>query len=187
MSTSTSTGLPHTRQRVLVNSRRMRRLCTALIVLLPVALAVYWAVADERLLALHANLPPQAVGLSLLPWQRLAAAAVGEAALALLLLGLWQARSCFAAFARGEVFTAQAVQRLRRFAAWTLASTLGSVVAGAATSVIISWGMPAGQRHLAIAVGSAQLFTVFVAGMVWLMAAVMGQGQALADENAGFV
>ncbi|EWS62519.1 hypothetical protein Y695_04255 [Hydrogenophaga sp. T4] len=46
---------------------------------------------------------------------------------------------------------------------------------------------PPGLRHLALGIGSDHLFTFFFAGLVWLMAAVIGQGQALAEENERFV
>ncbi|MBA4155735.1 MAG: DUF2975 domain-containing protein, partial [Flavobacterium sp.] len=38
-----------------------------------------------------------------------------------------------------------------------------------------------------IGVGSDQLLLLFFAGMVWLMAGVISQGQKLAEENASFV
>jgi hypothetical protein len=31
------------------------------------------------------------------------------------------------------------------------------------------------------------VFTLFFSGLVWLMAAVIGEGQTLAEENEGFV
>ena len=46
---------------------------------------------------------------------------------------------------------------------------------------------PPGMRHLSVSFGSDQVFTLFFAGMVWLMAAVIGQGQKLAEENASFI
>lgn len=107
--------------------------------------------------------------------------------LALLLTGVNQARRCFVLFAQGRVFTAQATDLLRRFAGWVAGAALAALVAGAATSVLLTLHNPIGQRHLAIGIGSDHLFTLFFAGLVWLMAAVIGQGQALAEENQGFV
>lgn len=161
--------------------------CMLLLVALPVAVALYWALSDAAALAARVNLHPAAAHEPLRSWQRLAAALIAEAALAPLLVGLWQARACFVLFARGQVFTRQAVRHLKRFAGWSLASALAGIVAGAAVSVVITWHNPPGMRHLAVGIGTDQVFTLFFAGMVWLMAAVIGQGQALADENASFV
>lgn len=167
-------------------SRLMVWACWAFILLLPVTLAVYWAVAGDGVLAGHANLPASAIG-ALLPWQRLAGAVVMGLPLAFLLTGLWQAKRCFEQFAEGRVFTRQATDLLRRFAGWVAAAALAAIVASAATSVLLTLHNPPGMRHLALGIGSNHLFTFFFAGVVWLMAAVIGQGQALAEENERFV
>ncbi len=120
-------------------------------------------------------------------WGSLSAAVLGVVPLVLLARGLWEARNCFRQFAQGQVFTASAVQGLRRFAAWVMASALASMLTGPAMSVVLTLHNPPGMRHLAIALSSDYLFTLLFAGVVWLMAAVIGQGQALADENAAFV
>lgn len=110
-----------------------------------------------------------------------------ELPLVLLLMGVWEARKCFRQFTEGRIFTPEAVRGLSRFAAWSLASVLASIVVEAAITVVITLNNPAGMRHLAIGIGSNQVFMVFFAGMVWLLAAVIGQGQAMAEENASFV
>lgn len=161
--------------------------CWALLILLPLALVGYWATASDALLVGHANLPPEVVSRPLHPWQRWAAGAVMGLPLVLLLLGVWQARRCFVLFAQGEVFTVQATDLLRRFACWVAAAAFAALLASAATSVLLTLHNPPGMRHLAIGIGSNHVFTLFFAGLVCLMAAVIGQGQALADENQGFV
>lgn len=168
-------------------SRLMVWACWAFILLLPLTLAVYWAVAGDGLLAGHANLPASAINAALQPWQRLAGAVVMGLPLALLLMGLWQAKRCFEQFAQGRVFTEQATSQLRRFAGWVAAAALAAIVASAVTSVLLTLHNPPGMRHLALGIGSNHLFTFFFAGVVWLMAAVIGQGQALAEENERFV
>jgi hypothetical protein len=174
-------------QRLRQLSRVMAVACLALITLLPVAVALYWAWADAASLSVHANLPPSAIQGPLRTWQRVAGALITEVPLVLLLIGVGQARRCFRLFATGPVFTDEAVQRLRRFAAWAMASVVAGVLAGSAVSVVLTVGNPATMRHLAVGVGSDQLFLLFFAGVVWLMAGIIGQGQALADENASFV
>ncbi len=182
--TSRSTDpLRHVRR----TGRLMVWACWAFIVLLPVTLVVYWSVAGDGLLAGHANLPASAIMALLQPWQRLAGAVVMAVPLALLLMGLWQAKRCFELFAQGQVFTQQATALLRRFAGWVAAAALAAIVASAATSVLLTLQNPPGMRHLALGIGSNHLFTFFFAGLVWLMAAVIGQGQALAEENERFV
>ncbi|MGM9426173.1 DUF2975 domain-containing protein [Hydrogenophaga sp. MI9] len=174
-------------QRVRRISRWMVAACWALLVGLPLALVFYWATASDAMLASHANLPPPLIQGPLAPWQRVAAGAVMGVPLALLLAGVWQARRCFAMFAQGQVFTLQATVLLRRFAGWVAWAALAALLSGAVTSVLLTLHNPPGQRQLAIGIGSDHVFTLFFAGLVWLMAAVIGEGQTLAEENEGFV
>lgn len=174
-------------QRVRRISRWMVAACWVLLITLPLALVVYWATASEALLATHAHLPVQAVSTPLVGWQRLAGAAVTALPLGLLLAGVWQARRCFGMFAQGQVFTLQATALLGRFAGWVAWAALASMLASSATSVLLTLNNPPGQRHLAVGIGSDLVFTLFFAGLVWLMAAVIAQGQTLAEENEGFV
>ena len=184
--TSTPTG-HETAARIRRLSKVLAASCLILIVTLPVVVALYWAWADPGNLATRANLATDAIRTPIQPWQRFAGGALTELSLALLLMGVWEARKCFRLFTTGRIFTSEAVRGLSRFAAWALASALVSIVAGAAISVVITLNNPVGMRHLAIGIGSDQVFTVFFAGMVWLLASVIGQGQELAEENASFV
>jgi hypothetical protein len=105
----------------------------------------------------------------------------------LLLMGVAQAHRCFALFAQGEVFSYQTTALLRRFAGWVAAAALAAILASTVVSVLLTLTNPPGMRHLAIGVGSDHVFTLFFAATVWLMAAVIGEGQALAEENQRFV
>lgn len=187
MNTSDTLSAPLPLQRLRRISGWMVLACWALSIGLPLALGGYWAMASEAVLAGHANLPALAIKGPIAVWQRVAAAAVTGIPLVLLLAGVWQARRCFAMFARGEVFTLQATALLRRFAGWVAWAALASMLASSATSVLLTLNNPPGQRHLSLGVGSDHVFTLFFAGTVWLMAAVIAQGRSLAEENEGFV
>ena len=187
MNTTESRPVPLSSQRVRRISRWMVAACWALLIGLPLLLVFYWATASEAQLAGHANLPAQALLGPVTGWQRVAGAAVTALPLALLLAGVWQARRCFGMFARGQVFTLQATALLGRFAGWVAWAALAALLASSATSVLLTLNNPPGLRHLSIGVGSDHIFTLFFAGLVWLMAAVIAQGQSLAEENEGFV
>jgi Protein of unknown function (DUF2975) len=174
-------------QRIQRVSRIMVRICLAMVVLMPLALVIYWATASAPELATQGNLQASVIRAPLQIWQRVAATLVSGVPLACLLIGVWQAKLCFAQFAKGDVFTASAVGYLRRFAGWTAAAALAAIVAGAAISILLTINNPPGTRQLALGISSNQVFTLFFAALVWLMADVIGQGQALADENQQFV
>lgn len=174
-------------QRLQRASRMLAYVCLGLMLLLPLAVIGYWLLADSATLAVRAQLPHNAIQGPLAGWQRWAGALVTLVPVALLLTGLAQARRCFLLFAAGEVFSLRTVLCLRRFAGWTMGSVGATIVAGAAASVLLTLNNAPGLRHLALSIGTDQLFLLFFAGMVWLMAAVIGQGQSLAEENASFV
>ena len=161
--------------------------CLTLMVVLPVVVFVYWAVADAGLLAVRANMLPTAIQAPLQPWQRWAGAGVTCVPVALMLLGLWQARQCFLQFSHGQVFTRQAVQRLRAFAAWALAASVADMLTSPVLSVLLTLHNPPGARHLAVGIGTDHVLSALFAAMVWVMASVIAHGQALAEENASFV
>lgn len=174
-------------QRIRRLSGWMVRACQALLVILPVAWLWHWMTAAAPDLAMQANLSAGVIQLGLLPWQRAAAAAVNAVPLACVLAGVWQVKQCFQAFTQGQIFTSQATAHLRRFAGWVAAAALAAIVSGAVVSVLLTLQNAPGTRQLAIGVSSDHVFTLFFAALVWLMADIMGQGQALAEENERFV
>lgn len=174
----------HAMQRI---SGWLARACLLLMVALPILVLYYWAVADTAVLAIHAQMLPVLIQAPIQDWQRTAGALVTCIPVALMMRGLWEARLCFKQFAAGHVFTAQAVQRLRSFAGWIMASSLASILIGPAISVILTFNNTAGNRQLAIGIGTDHVLTLLFAAVVWVMAAVIAQGQVLAEENSSFV
>lgn len=161
--------------------------CRALMWVVPLALVGFWTWSAPEGLANQANLAPNMLMAPLQTWQRVAAAAVMAVPLVLLLLGVRRAQTCFALFAQGEVFSSRTTALLRQFAGWVAAAALATILASTVVSVLLTVTNPPGLRQLAIGVGSNHVFTLFFAATVWLMAAVIGQGQALAEENQRFV
>ena len=183
----TMAGSPIPLQRIRRLSLLLAHTCLAFTVVLPFLVVGYWLIADAAQLAAHAKLAGLQIDHALALWQRQAGAAITLIPLGLLLTGLWHVRRCFLLFADGRYFELQAIHSLRRFAACTCASVVASLFSTPALSVLLTISNAPGQRQLAIGVSSEQLFTLFIAGMVWLIAAVMTHACALAEENAGFV
>jgi hypothetical protein len=53
--------------------------------------------------------------------------------------------------------------------------------------VLLTLYNPVGHRQLTLGVSTTELFTLFVAGTIWLIAGVMTHASALAEENAQFI
>ena len=174
-------------QRMRHNSQLMAWACVAIILSLPIAQAAYWASVSSADLAVQGNLPSLLIQQPLQHWQRLAAGATMGLPLALILAGVWQARCCFAHFARGLVFSAQVARNLRNAAGFMALAGGVAILCGAATSAILTWTNAPGTRQLSFAISSNHIFTLFFAGLVWMMADVIAKGCALVEENQSFV
>ncbi|TDP48905.1 hypothetical protein DES42_101265 [Zavarzinia compransoris] len=178
--------------------RRMRRRAAALawatravILALPAATVAFGELAPAVDLLAVAKLPGTVMAAfdpaSLAPWQRHAAAAVSLVPVLFLMLGLHHLARCFGNFAAGAVLTAENARRFSRFGAWIAVAVVASLVATPVLSVLLTLGMPAGGRQLALSIGSDQLVSLLVAGGAWIVGAIMAEGARAAEENAQFV
>lgn len=168
-------------------SMLLARSCLALILGLPVLVAGFWMLAEAADLGAYSRIGGLLIEQPIEMWQRLAGASITLVSLGLLLVGLGHARRCFQLFADGRYFELEVIDSLRRFAAWTCASVGASFVCMPALSVLLTINNAPGHRQLVIGLSSELVFTLFIAGMVWLIAAVMTHAHALAEENAQFV
>lgn len=173
--------------------RRIRRLsrvmvaaCLLTSVLLTAGMLFYWAMTPAHTLLRQAGLPDTpASALDMLT--RALGFAISMVPLGALIYGLLSARRCFAAFAVGEIFSNTPIKWLKTFSIAVAASALLKPLAGAALSVLLSSRNPAGQKMLALNVGSDTLIALIFAGTVAVIAWVMAEALDIADENKQFV
>jgi hypothetical protein len=167
-------------------SRVMAILCLVTALLLVAAIAYYWlATPAGALLAaagVNGKTPPD-IGWTI----RFGGFVISMIPLAALTYGLMQARRCFTEFAGGRIFSMRTVGGLRMFSIAIALSALFKPLASAALSVLLSSTAVSGGRTLALTVGSDTLLTLLFAGMVAVIAWVMTDAVALADENAQFI
>jgi len=164
--------------------------CALLAVALPLAVLYQLVTTPTEGLLLRAGVSLSAVQVAMLDvelWQRLLALGLGMLPVCCASYGLVCAMRCFSGFSQGEYFSLRTVRYLRGFAAGVFASVVTGFVVAMAISVLLTLGAPAGQRALAVGLGSNELITLLFAGMVWQIAAVMSRAVALAEENAQFV
>jgi hypothetical protein len=173
-------------QRIQLLSTILGYLCAGISIVLAVGLVVYWIVSADETIHLDARLP----GIAVHPigWDvRLVSLAISALPLACLILGLLRARQCFAAFAQGRFFAIENIHRLRDFAVAVFASTLLKPLAGAALSILLSWRTYATGKTLVVNFGSDSLLALLFAGLIAVIAWVMAEATAIADENAQFI
>jgi hypothetical protein len=164
--------------------------CALLAVTLPLAVLYHLMSIPTADLLLRAGvnlsvMQAQALEVSML--QRSLAVVLGMVPVVCASYGLVCAMRCFSGFSQGEYFSVRTVRYLRGFAAGVFASVVAGFFASMLISVLLTAGAPAGQRALAMGLGSNELLTLLFAGMVWQIAAVMAKAVALAEENAQFV
>lgn len=172
------------RRRVTRLSTATKHTATALIILLPLVLAVFWLFLagpePARFGPNFANGPDNwlerfaGLGISLLP------AAIG-------LYALVNLRRLFSFYEKGFYFTAETVACMRHMAWAAIAASPAAILAGAALSVALSLDNPPGARQLAISISSGQITTLLAGFVLLVMSWVMRDAVRLQEENAAFV
>ena len=167
-------------------SLMLARGCLLLAALLTVGLLFYWFSTSAVSIAADAQVPREWLT-DLDMGRRAAGFAISFVSLGCLILALMSARRCFNAFAFGNFFGLDAVKGLRNFALGLLASALLKPFSAAALSVLLSSDAPAGQHRLTLGFGSDTMLALLAAGIVAVIAWVMAEASALAEENAQFI
>lgn len=188
MSPSPASPQPTSLQRIRKTSRVLGYFCLLLTWGLPLAAVLIWLLDDQSNLAARVgNGIAITLEQPLATWQRLGGAGVALAQFGCLSVGLWHVRRCLLDFAQGVFFHLRVVVHLRRFAAWVCASSVVSLLSQPVLSVLLTINNGVGHRQLSVGVSGHELFALFIAGTLWLIASVMTHASALADENAQFI
>jgi hypothetical protein len=100
---------------------------------------------------------------------------------------LWALRRLFLLYARGSVFSLEALTALNHVAVALFASVIVAFAMQAPISVALTWSLGPHHREMSLSFGSNDVATLFMAGVVLVIARVMAEAQRVADENAKFV
>ena len=100
---------------------------------------------------------------------------------------LWSLRRLFLLYARGSVFSAEALAALNHVAVALFAGVVVAFAMQAPISLALTWPNGAGHREISLSFGTSDVATLFMAGVVLVIARVMAEAQRVADENAKFV
>ncbi|MEL6920455.1 MAG: hypothetical protein AAFO77_05440 [Pseudomonadota bacterium] len=176
------------KQKLIGLSRTMKWLCMA--ALIGVTMAALFAglslVGDRG--ALLANI----VGPTLRPdriegWQLgaiLVVNGVGVLFLCAALFALWE---MFSEFAEGNILSPVPAQAMRKAGQHFLTAAVWSVIAHSVTVLLATMNNPPGERSLAVALNSHQLFPLLLAGVLFAVGHVLSEATRLEEENRSFV
>jgi len=164
-------------------SGKLRRASDALFWATPLLCAVYWCFFNEFPAAMKSQLPVME-RMELPAMNRLLCFAATLPPVGVAMNGFWNLRGLFGLYAAGEVFTKRNVCRYRRLGR-TLLYWAGAVFLHTPLlSLAMSAGMPQGQRHLVIAIGSIELVALFAGAVALVISWVMDEGRRIEEENA---
>lgn len=104
-----------------------------------------------------------------------------------LLFALWQVWCLFGAYRLGQVFTLEPVRRLRRLALALMAHALAQPLGHTLSILALTLGNPVGQRQLVLGLAFDHFISFFIGLVIWGIAQVMQEAQAVAAENAEFI
>lgn len=93
----------------------------------------------------------------------------------------------FLLYAKGEVFTRDALRALNHVALALVGAVIVGFIMHAPETAALSWPLGHGHRYVSLAFGTGDVATLFMAGVVLVIVRVMAQASVLADENAKFV
>jgi hypothetical protein len=118
---------------------------------------------------------------------RLMALACELVAVAFTMWSLWSLRRLFLLYAQGEVFSYGAFRALNHVAIALFGGVIANFVMQGPISFLLSYPLGPGHRYISLGFGSGDVATLFMAGVVLVIARVMAEARRVAEENAGFV
>lgn len=108
-------------------------------------------------------------------------------AMAVWLMILLNLHRLFANFAREQVFQAQTVAAVRRAGFWLMVLMVVQFLASVASSIVLTYDFPAGQRMVAITLTSQHFILLSLGFVLLLMGVAMDEALRLDDENRQIV
>jgi hypothetical protein len=169
-------------------SRVMAWLSTAGFLIVP-AIVIYAFLSPERSRWLMFDMDHLGATLnSAVPLQfRLMALACALVPFGFSMWALWSLRRLFLLYANGEVFSPGALSALNHVALALFGGVVADFVMQAPISFALTYALGHGHREIDLSFGSGDVSTLFMAGVVLVIARVMAEARRVADENAKFV
>lgn len=168
-------------------SRLMQRVCSAILVAVPLILALVWS-NFESLAPLSEAFDKIPVQPDNLTWITLLLGfLISLAGAAIVLYGVARLRRLFRLYGEGQVFTHETACCIRGFALAIMLYAASSPVVGGLLSVVLTMGNPPGERALVISFSSHELALLFLGGCLLVISWVMAESSRLADDNAQIV
>lgn len=165
-------------------SNKFHGLLSVLLLLVPLYYIVYWAFINhlpETLITVNTSstsLIPDMLDVKL----RMIGFSVSLLPLSTLTYLLFNIRKLFSFYKKGEIFSFEHVVLFKKTARGFIFWVISSILYGSAKSVLFSFGNPPGSRVLTVEFSSAEITEILVGAVIFLIAWVMDEGRALAED-----
>lgn len=166
-------------------SKKFHLLISLMIIVIPLYYVAYWAFINfipETLLTVNvgsAPLIPNPLTINL----QLIGFATSLLPLSALLYGLINIRKLFSFYKEGVIFSFEHVTIFKKTSKALFLWVFLSILYDSAKSILFSLGNPPGQRVVSVGIGSPEITTLLVAGIVFVIAWVMDEGRVIAEEQ----
>ncbi len=160
-------------------------LISVLLVVIPLYYGMYWAFINdlpETLITVntpHTPLAPSRMPILL----QIAGFCACLLPLSALTWGLIHIRKIFSLYKEGVIFSFEHVRLFKNTAKALLLWVFLSIVYESVKSILFSAGNPPGTRVVTVGFGTAEITTIVVAFVVFVIAWVMDEGRLLAEET----
>ena len=161
--------------------------CWAYLIGAPLLLLAVWfnfeTLAPQWQTVARIPIRPEYIG----PLNKVLGAIVTAIPVLLLMHGVRHLQKLFAQFRQGKLFSESGASHLHVFAWMLLITVILTPITGALLSVALTMDYPAGERTLAISLGSNDFGQLFIAGTLFAITWTLREGYRLRQENEAFV
>jgi hypothetical protein len=165
-------------------SLRLRACCTLGLAVVPAGLCLFWAFTGRNAADfLGSHLPPDTPAV-LTPAVRIMACAASMIPAAVVLYALAVLRRLMGLYAAGTIFAPENARAYRALGRAALLAVPARILCQTLMTLAMTLPNPPGQRILSIGLEGGDVALLFVGAVVLLVARIMEQGAALAEENA---
>lgn len=95
---------------------------------------------------------------------------------------LWQLKTLFGCYAKGQIFTSENTAYIRRTAMAFLGIAFMSILVNTASILVLTASNPPGQKLLSVSFGTPQISDILTGMILVVIAWIMDEGQKLREE-----
>jgi Protein of unknown function (DUF2975) len=174
-------------ERIKSISKKFRILFILAFLFIPTSNFVVWILYDKLPSEIRVTLLPHTLNLSQIninSTTKILASLIDMLQVSIVLYALYQLIKLFKNYGKGEIFSLSNVTYYRKLGYTIFAWVLCSKIVDALISAVLTFQNPVGQRQIVVSLGSSDLLTLAIGGLVILIAWIMNEGHKLNEEQS---